>query len=331
VFQSFLKQHNAAAWQHTVGTLLPDIHEVDRAATQIWFHFFPLELAEAIAERDDLARLVLTLRLEGNFRLADQVDSSHWFLYGHRFWPQVKAAIIARGDSSAAPSSLELGTVVREIAGDVVQRIVQSRNGPTPDNTLVFGIVAVGLMTLQQAGVAAFRAASGTVHAPLGLLAKTPEQIVAARKKNDSQGIAGMFRGIRAQYTVTFDERRSDARFTVINQQHLTTASANDIRDYSNETRGTVEGPIPAQCRTASCGTCWVGILGGNEHLSEVDAHEKRRMREFGYISTPEPRPLIRLACQAIASGNVTIVIPPWNGFIGKRKGSRETSAASQP
>ena len=139
-----------------------------------------------------------------------------------------------------------------------------------------------------------------------------------------------MFRGIRAQYTVTFDERRPDARFTVINQQHLTTASANDTRDYSSETRGTVEGPIPAQCRTASCGTCWVGILGGVEHLSDVDAHEKKRMKEFGYINTPEPKPVIRLACQALASGNVTIVIPPWNGFIGKRKGSRETSAARQ-
>jgi len=139
-----------------------------------------------------------------------------------------------------------------------------------------------------------------------------------------------MFRGIRAQYTVTFDERRHDARFTVINQQHLTTASANDTRDYSNELRGTTEGPIPAQCRTASCGTCWVGILGGNEHLSPVDAHEKKRMKEFGYVLSDEPRPVIRLACQALASGNVTLVIPPWNGFIGKRKGSRETSAVQQ-
>jgi ferredoxin len=322
VFQSFLKQHNAAAWQHTVERLLPDIHEVDRAATQIWFHFFPLELAEAIAEADDLAQLVLTLRLEGNFRLADQVDSSHWFLYGHRYWPQVKAAIIARAESSAAPSSLDLPAVVREIAGSVA-----------PVN-LILGIAAVGLMTLQQVGLSAFRTDSP---AEAGrdvqnyAQKKTPGQIIAARKKNDSQGIAGMFRGIRAQYTVTFDERRSDARFTVINQQHLTTASANDTRDYSSETRGTVEGPIPAQCRTASCGTCWVGVLGGVEHLSAVDAHEKKRMKEFGYINTLEPRPLIRLACQAIASGNVTIVIPPWNGFIGKRKGSRETSAAPQP
>jgi len=319
VFQSFLKQHNAAAWHRTVETLLPDIHEVDRAATQIWFHFFPLELAEAIAETDDLAQVTLTLRLEGSFRLADQVDSSHWFLYGHRYWAPVKAAIIARAESSAAPSSLELATVVREIAGHVA-----------PAN-LVLGISAVGLMTLQQVGLAAFRAGSGVVQSPSGVLAKSPDRVVAARRKNDNQGIAGMFRGIRAQYTVTFDERRRDGRFTVINQQHLTTASANDTRDYSNEARGTVEGPIPAQCRTASCGTCWVGVLGGGEHLSEVEAHEKKRMREFGYINTPEPRPLIRLACQAVASGNATIVIPPWNGFIGKRKGFRETSAAPLP
>lgn len=150
-------------------------------------------------------------------------------------------------------------------------------------------------------------------------------------RRTTARGWRESFRGIRAQYTATFDERRSDACFTVINQQHLTTASANDKRDYSNTLRGTVEGPIPAQCRTASCGTCWVGILGGAENLSDVDAHEKKRMKEFGYINTPEPKPVIRLACQALASGNVTVVIPPWNGFIGKRKGPRETSAVPQP
>jgi ferredoxin len=319
LFQSFLKQHDAAAWQRTVEALLPHIHDVDRRATQIWFHFFPLELADAINETADLAQLVLTLRLEGNFRLSEQVDSSHWFLYGHRYWPQVKAAIVARTKSNAAPPSLELAPAIRDIA-----------KGIDADDSLLVGICAVGVMTLQQVGLEAFRASSGAVQTPQGMLAKTPAQIVAARNKSDSQGILGMFRGIRAQYTVTFDERRHDARFTVINQQHLTTASANDTRDYSNELRGTVEGPIPAQCRTASCGTCWVGILGGNEHVSPVDAHEKKRMKEFGYILSDEPRPVIRLACQALASGNVTLVIPPWNGFIGKRKGSRETSAVPQ-
>jgi uncharacterized 2Fe-2S/4Fe-4S cluster protein (DUF4445 family) len=41
-------------------------------------------------------------------------------------------------------------------------------------------------------------------------------------------------------------------------------------------------------------------------------------MKEFGYITTDEPKPLIRLACQAQVSGAVSIVIPPWNGVFGK-------------
>jgi ferredoxin len=334
MFQAFLKQHDSASWQRTLAALLPGIHEVDRAATQIWFHFFPLELADAIADAADLAQLATALRLEGNFRLADQVDSSHWFLYGHAFWPQVKGVIIERAESLAAPSSLELAGVIRDVAADAVRRAADAGRRPA-DMSLLLGIAAVGVMTLQQVGLDAFRVDDVKGPAKAGQYAhahnKSPEQIVAARRKNDGQGLAGMFRGIRAQYTVTFDERRREARFTVINQQHLTTASANDTRDYSKETRGTVEGPIPAQCRTASCGTCWVGILGGSDNLSAVDAHEKKRMKEFGYIDTPDSKPVIRLACQAIATGNVTIVIPPWNGFIGKRKGSRETSAAPQP
>ena len=329
MFQSFLKQHDAAAWRRTIDALRPHIHEVDRDATQIWFHFFPLELAEAIAESHDLAQLAITLRLDGQFNLADQIDSSHWFLYGHRYWPEVKAASVARAESKGAPSTLDRGALVQEIAAEA-RRVLEGKTRPT-SLELATGIAAVGLMTLQQVGLEAFRAGSGAVRSPEGVLSKSPEQIIAARKKNDSQGLMGIFRGIRAQYTVTFDERRRDARFTVINQQQLTTASANDTRDYSQELRGTVEGPIPAQCRTASCGTCWVGILGGNDHLSPVDAHEQKRMKEFGYINTPDPKPVIRLACQAIASGNVTLVIPPWNGFIGKRKGSRETSAVPQP
>jgi hypothetical protein len=61
-----------------------------------------------------------------------------------------------------------------------------------------------------------------------------------------------------------------------------------------------------------------VGVLGGAGKLSDVDALERRQIREFGYIDTSEPKPVVRLACMAQASGNVTIVIPPWNGQFGK-------------
>jgi ferredoxin len=320
MFESFLKQHDQAAWTRAVDALLPDIHEVDRNATQIWFHFYPLALAEAIAEIPDRAELERTLRLDGNYRLAEQSDTSHWFLFGHRYWPQVKAAIIRRAESGTAPTSLDLPAVVREIAREA-----------GADIPLILGITAVGLMTVHQMGLAAFCAGSG----PAGSLRQgagaraghyvhnTPAQVLAARRKNDRQGIAALWRGIRAQYTVTFDERDRDARFTLISQQHLTTASANDTRKREPGPRNCLEGPIPVECRTASCGTCWVGILGGRERLSDVETLESKRMKEFGYINTAEPKPLIRLACSALASGNVSIVIPPWNGFIGQRVGTR--------
>jgi len=311
MFESFLKQHDQAAWARAVGALLPDIHEVDRNATQIWFHFFPLALAQAIAELPDRAELERTLRLDGNYRLAEQSDTSHWFLYGHRSWPQVKPAIVARAQSGAAPASLDLPAVIRDIAKDA-----------GGDLSLTLGIAAVGLMTLQQIGLAAFRADHGPAKAGHDVQT-TPAQILAARRRNDSQGIAALWRGIRAQYTVTFDERRPDARFTVVNQQHLTTASALDTREHAPGPRNRMEGPIPVECRTASCGTCWVGVLGGSERLSDVERMEAKQMKEFGYINTTEPKPLIRLSCAALASGNVSIVIPPWNGFIGQRAGFR--------
>jgi uncharacterized 2Fe-2S/4Fe-4S cluster protein (DUF4445 family) len=59
-------------------------------------------------------------------------------------------------------------------------------------------------------------------------------------------------------------------------------------------------------------------VLGGQDKLSEIEPHEAIKLREFGYITTREPRPIIRLACQARVSGNVTIVIPPWNGVISR-------------
>jgi ferredoxin len=311
LFEAFLKQHDRQAWAAVRSTLMPAIHEVDRNAVQIWFHFFPLPLAEALRTSADPSQLARDLRLEGNWELAGQHDTSHWFLYGHRYWPRVKAAIVARAESSTPPASLDLAAIIRHIASEVAsaERI---------DESLVIGIAAVGLMTLQQTGLPVFRASGGSAGLPDAFAKKSPAQLLAARRKDDSQGLLGMFRGLKARYSVTFDERRNDGRFPLIFQQHLTTASANDVRPYPSTPRRCHEGPIPIQCRTASCGTCWVGVLAGGDKLSEVDELEARRMKEFGYISTAEPRPVIRLACMALGSGNVSIVIPTWNGFLGK-------------
>jgi ferredoxin len=175
-------------------------------------------------------------------------------------------------------------------------------------------------MTLQQVGLAAFKASAGAVHLDPKIARLAPEQVLGARAKDDSQGLFGFLRGPEKIYTITFNENDREAKFKLINTQELTTAAANDKRDYhlgdSRCVRG--EGPIPVQCRAAACGTCWVGVLGGAEKLSDVSSLEYRRIREFGYIETEESKPLIRLACMAQATGAVSIVIPPWNGVFGR-------------
>lgn len=309
LFEAFLNRHDDQAWREIIQALGPHIHEVDRAATEIWFSFFPLALLRALARADDPERLARKLSLEGKYLLKDQIDSSHAFLYGHRYWPQVKAALSELAASTAAPASLDLATLIRKIAANVASRL-------KVDQSLVTGIAAVAFMTLQQVGVAALKAAPGKVGR---VTDQTPEEIVRQRKRDDSQGLLSFLRPDK-MFTITFDERDPAARFKLINTQHLTTAAANDKREHHlGEPRCIPgEGPIPVQCRSASCGTCWVGVLAGAQKLSEVRELEWRRIKEFGYIETDEPRPLIRLACQAQAYGNVSIVIPPWNGVFGR-------------
>lgn len=316
-----LTQHDASSWSRAVEALLPSVHEVDRAATRIWFHFFPLALADAVERADDAAQLELALRLEGAYRLTEQADVSHRFLYGHRYWSSVTAAILATVEATPPPTG-DLADVIRALARRAAAAAATTTATDGADESLVLGITAVGLMTLRQVGVDAFRQL-GRRSQPRTLAAtrtpteRTPAEVVAARQKDDSQGLLGMFRGANTRYSVTFDERRPDARFTVINQQHLTTAAATDTRAYASNRGVPYAGPIPAQCRSGSCGTCWIGVLGGAEKLSEVDRLEARRLRECGYLDAAAGTPHIRLACMARASGNVTIAIPPWNGFLG--------------
>src|SRR2546423_927388 len=224
----FLNEHDDEAWREAVAELTHATHEVDRTATRIWFHFFPVALLRAFEQAEDPAKLAQELLMQGKWFLKDQVDSSHTFLYGHRFWPEVKRAVARAAEAKETITERSLAGVVREVAREV---------------------------------------ASG---------------------------------------------------------------AATDKRPWHElDTRCTVnEGPIPVQCRSASCGTCWVGVLGGAEKLSETDWRERKMMPLFGYIETSEARPLIRLSCQAKAAGAVSVVIPPWNGYFGKYlKRQKEDSA----
>ena len=309
-----LARFSPADWRTAVETLAASMHPVDATATRIWFAFFPLELCQAFEATDDPQTLTRRLELMGRWRLADQVDESHRFLFAHRYWPPVKSAIEITSDARAEP----LAALISAVA-DAAARTARV------DREMLLGISAVGLMTLRQAGAAAFAAAPGAVHLPDSARVMSPHQVLRRRARDDSQGPLGFLRGLKKTWTVTFDENLPDASFTAIHGQEMATAAQSDKREYrSKEPRCTPgEGPIPVECRAASCGTCWVGVLGGAEKLSPVVARDEgRRMKVFGYTDSKDPRPLIRLACQAGVSGAVSIVIPPWNGMIGRLRGS---------
>jgi ferredoxin len=307
---TFLDRHDDAAWADVVSSLLPSIHEVDRNATRIWFAFFPLVLARALEETNDLERLVWRLQLQGHYRLAEQIDTSHAVLYGPRYWPAAKRAA-EEAAKTGAPADGSLERLVRDVAGAAAKTA-------GVDVSLAMGIAAVAVMTLQQVGLEAFEAAAGKVTIEPSFAALSPEKVIERREKIPGRGLFGFLRSIDRRWPLTFDETRENCTIPAITGQDLAMAAAEDTRDYQSRDPRCVEGPIPIECRTAACGTCWVGVIAGAERLAEVDDREWRKMKEFGYLDTDEPRPILRLACRAKVEGPVTIVVPPWNGVFGK-------------
>ena len=308
-FETFLKQHDEEAWSATLTTLLRSIHEVDRNATQIWFAFYPLSLFQALEQSDDPETLAQRLLLQGKYYLKDQIDSSHTFLYGHRYWSEVKAAVQDHAHRFLISDNRPLPDQILSVAQQVAK----------VDTSLVIGITAVAFMTIRQAGLAAFEAAPGEVLIDKKHARKSPADVLRERAVDDSQGFFSFLKTVDKKWTVTYDENDDRAKYRLNHMQDLAWGAADDrTRNWRELDPRRVEGPIPVECRSASCGTCWVGVLGGAEKLSDVAAREGKKIKEFGYVDTSESKPLIRLACQAQALGAVSIVIPPWNGVFGK-------------
>jgi ferredoxin len=250
------------------------------------------------------------LLMQGTYDLKDQIDSSHTFLYGHRYWQEVKKAVEKHAREFSSEQSLPDQILA---VAEAVARQVKA------DRSLLAGITAVAFMTVQQAGLEAFEKAPGKVLIDQKHARRSPEQILRERAKDDSQGMFGFLRTVNKKWTVTYDENDDRATYRMNHVQDLAWGAADDrSRNWREIDPRRVEGPIPVECRSASCGTCWVGVLGGAEKLSDVAAREGKKIKEFGYIDTSEPKPLIRLACQAQTHGAVSIVIPPWNGVFGK-------------
>src|SRR5262245_49563636 len=156
----------------------------------------------------------------GRWRLAEQINESHRFLYGHRYWPQVKHAI---ENAERLPEQLsELITVVSEGA---------TRRARV-DRDQLLGITAAGLMTLRQAGAETFAATPAKIVLSVEARAITPHQVLSRRAKDDWQGMFGFTRGMMKKWTVTFDENEPRASFPVINGQEIASAAREDRREY---------------------------------------------------------------------------------------------------
>ena len=309
--EKLLSGQSDGDWAVTVGELESAIHPVDRQATRIWFSFFPVKLHRALSEAADPAAEAKRLILKGNYLLRDQIDQSAEFLYGHRFWPKVRAEVARVAGEEVSGRSLSglISGVARKIANEV--RV---------EEPLLVGITAVAFATLQQVGLELFAQPAGSGSYGQDWR-KSPEQIVTARQEDDGRGIFGFLKSVDRQFSVNFREHEPGCKFKVVNMQDVTMAAAADQRDWhtKDERCRPKEGPIPVECRTAACGTCWVGVLSPGAKISPPNDREINRWKYFGYEGfTGEQDSPVRLACQLKARGNVTIVIPPWNGMIGK-------------
>jgi ferredoxin len=311
-YEKFLEKFDEQAWMTALGTLVPEMHEVDRNAVQIWFRFYPLALFRHLQTAENRDEAIQKFVMQGDYELKDQIDSSHKFLYGHRFWAETKNAVVTAAESFGGAET-NLTDAIRAIAKDAASRAKTKES-------LTLGIAAVGLMTLVQTGFDNFKASEGKIHIDSAHAKLSPEKVLADRAKDDSQGLFGFLKTVDKKWTVTYDENQSNAQFKLIDAEELASASARDQSQnwYAMDPRRG-EGVIPVECRSAACGTCWVGVLGGAEKLSDVTAREEKQMRVFGYNQPAEPKPFLRLACQAQAHGAVSIVIPPWNGVFGKK------------
>ncbi len=313
-FQSFLEKHTEADWSRVLQKLVPSIHAVDQVATRIWFSFWPLKLTRSLHQAEDPRLVVRQFLLDGEYRLEVQVDSSVEYFYGARFWPEVKRTVLAFAEKADRPEGTPLERQIRQIAGGVAAR----RNVP---ESVVLGISAVGVMCLQQVGLMVLaEAAEKRASQPVD--SRTPEQVLKARNSAGRPGMFGFLHKIDRKFCATFDESRPDGTMRVIQGQDLSMASSFDTRDFKDQDPRRIAGPIPAQCRSGACGYCWVGVFGGKENISPMTPFERRRLKYFGYTSAEsdqETHPHIRLSCQSRCFGNVSIVVPSWNGVLDGR------------
>jgi len=76
-----------------------------------------------LQQANDKDELVKQLLMQGHYELKDQIDSSHTFLYGHRYWPQVKKAAEAFAETFAGNSAAQLSDQILQVARQTAAKL----------------------------------------------------------------------------------------------------------------------------------------------------------------------------------------------------------------
>lgn len=276
---------------------------------RIWFATWPLLVKEVVCGEEAGSKRLLFFQMNGQYRLEALADQSHHFFYGHRYWPAVKGAVDSRG------------------SGDLYSRIGSTATASGAPLEFALAMSAIAYMTLEQCGPEFLSSSCEPLVAK-----EKPEEWLRRRATPMRPSLMERIKGKSSCERILFNEKDPDAWFPILATQDITTAAELDKRAFHEKDGRCYEGmgPIPVDCRSGSCGTCWVGILGGNEKLDPVEDFERKRMEYFGYwdagfVDPLCERPLIRLACQTRANGSVSIVIPPWNGVFGRSRREKES------
>lgn len=309
VFESYLHRLDEGDWAESLDRILPRVHPADSRATRIWFAFWPMKLRLALEHTPDPAQVLKELQLDGKPRLEEQIDASVAFLFGSNYWPEVKQALVAYAEESSDPQEAGLDAHILKLAGRLAERL-------QVEQSLLTGIVAVGVMVLRQVGLSSL-AACAREPSPNGR-PKSAAEVLKLRKGRGWRSLIWKSK----KYRVTFDESIPESCYEALDGQDLSMASGNDPRDFRESDPRRVAGPVPVQCRSGACGYCWIGVLAGEQNLSEMTAFERRRLEYFGYAPPAEfalKHPAVRLACQSKCYGDVSIVVPPWNGVLEGR------------
>lgn len=302
-------------WFETLDSLIGSVHSVDQDAVRVWYSFWPLKVTQSLRESTDPVKTAQELLLYGDFQLGRVLHDSVGFLFGARWWKEICQAVLDFADR------WEAGSVEVESLSDAIRAVAQrvSSEQNTPEE-LLLGITAVAFFALRHLGREEF--ANCLKNTEIGVFSpRSPEQLLALRRKRTNKSLFDFLYTVNRRHTVTWDEKE-DRTFPAINNQYLAMAAALDQEDYVDTDSRRVEGPVPVQCRNGACGFCWVGLLGGKKNLSEITDFERTRLETFGYSGSgqlSEQHPHLRLACQARVLGDISIVIPPWNGFLNGR------------